>query len=187
MPASGVDSRGKSMSASRRTQAGINIVELMIVICILGLSLGLGVPSFQSLKIRSDRSSALIELVSAVTLARSEAAMRGTPISVCASSDGSSCSGARDWSTGWLVFQDEDEDLTVEAQTQVIRVVRFENAQFNVTADQQIAGGITFGTFGFSSPTAGSLAYRDAMEARDIQLTYVGRLHVTEAALAAPL
>jgi type IV fimbrial biogenesis protein FimT len=175
------------MSAFRRAQTGINLVELMIVICILGLSVGLGVPGFQSLKIRSDRSSALIELVSAVTLARSEAAMRGTPVSICASANGTSCSGARDWSTGWLVFRDADRDLVVEAQSQVIRVVRFENAQFNVIADQQIAGGIIFGTFGFSSPTAGSLTYRDALEARNIQLTYVGRLHVTEAALAAPL
>lgn len=169
------------MCQSRRSQTGVNLVELMIVVAILAISLTLGVPGFQSLKLRSDRSAALIELVAAVSLARSEAAQRGTPVSVCASSDGVACSGNSDWTGGWLVFHDADRNLAVAAQADVIKVVRFEHVRFSITADDDIAGGITFGTFGFSTPTAGGLTYTDALAARAINLTYVGRLHVTEA------
>ncbi|MCG6940547.1 MAG: GspH/FimT family pseudopilin [Thiohalocapsa sp.] len=167
-------------SQKRSSQKGINIVELLIVICILAISLTLGIPGFQALKLRSDRSAALIELVSAVRLARSEAALRGTPVSICASTDGARCSAADDWSGGWLVFQDPDQNLVVESAAQVIRVVRFEHVRFTLTADQDIDGGITFGTFGFSRPTAGAFSYADAFETRDIALTYLGRLYVTD-------
>jgi type IV fimbrial biogenesis protein FimT len=168
------------MIKSKRAQTGINIVELLIVVAILAMSLTVGVPSFQDLKLSSDRSAALIELVTAIRMARSEAALRGTPASVCASADGVSCSGGADWSGGWLVFQDPDQDIVIEDQTQVLKAVQFENVRFSITADDSIRGGITFGIFGFSMPTAGQFTYRDAFEARDIALTYVGRLHVTE-------
>jgi type IV fimbrial biogenesis protein FimT len=170
------------MINSRRSQRGVNLVEILVTICILTISLTMGIPAFQTMKLNADRSSALIELIAAVRLARSEAALRGTPVSVCASTDGRACSAAADWSSGWLVFRDADEDLTVEDQAQVLKAVRFEHTDFTITADDNVGGGITFGVFGFSSPTAGSLTYRDQQASRRLALTYVGRLHVTEAA-----
>jgi type IV fimbrial biogenesis protein FimT len=170
------------MSRSRHAQLGINLVELMIVICILAMSLAVGIPGFQDLKTSQDRSAALVELVAAVRLARSEAALRGIPFSVCATTDGLSCSGGRNWSGGWLVFRDADRDTTIEDATQVVKAVRFAHSRFTLTADAIIGGGITFGTFGFSTPTAGAFTYQDTFEGRDIALTYIGKLHVTEAA-----
>ena len=45
-------------------------------------------------------------MVTAFNLARMEAIRRGTPVSVCASADQASCSGANDWASGWIVFTD---------------------------------------------------------------------------------
>ena len=46
------------------------------------------------------------EFVGALNFARSEALKRGDSVSMCASADQATCSGATDWSTGWIVFND---------------------------------------------------------------------------------
>ena len=170
------------MQSTRTRQLGINLVELLVTISIATLSLTVGVPAFEGLRIRSDRTSAIIELVSAARLARSEAALRGIPVSLCPSTDGSSCSGEDDWSNGWIVFHDQDRDLTIDDQTEVLKVVRFEHPLFVIAADDRIGAGITFGLFGFADPASGAFAYSDAQAARTLQLTYIGRLNVIEPA-----
>jgi type IV fimbrial biogenesis protein FimT len=164
----------------QRRQRGITLTELMVTISIAALSLSLGVPAFEQVRVRSDRSAAIIELVSAATRARSEAAVGGSPVSLCASTDGITCSGALDWSRGWIVFHDPDENLAIADQADVITVVRFENARFTITADANIGPGITFGLFGFASPATGQLTYIDAAASRTVQLSYIGRLNVVE-------
>ena len=44
-----------------------------------------------------------MRLVLALQMGRSEAAKRGQSITVCASADGDTCSGATNWATGWIV------------------------------------------------------------------------------------
>lgn len=169
------------MSRFRHSQQGINLIELLIVICILALSLSVGVPGYQDLRTSQDRSAALIELVSAARLARSEAAMRRTLVRVCASTDGTSCSGANDWSRGWLVFEDLDDDKTVDDDAEMVfKTVRFENRRFTISGGDAIGSGITFDAFGFPQPSSGVFTYEDRFEQRDIELSYVGRLMVTD-------
>lgn len=163
-----------------RGQQGINLVELVVAMSIAAISLTLGVPAFESLRINADRSSAIIELVAAARLARSEAALRGTAVSLCPSTNGTSCSGGSDWSSGWIVFRDEDEGLSIDAQNEILKVVRFDNPRFTITADDAIGAGITFGHFGFSRPSFGTLDYSDSHASRTLELSYIGRLHVTE-------
>jgi type IV fimbrial biogenesis protein FimT len=176
------------MSTRQRHQRGINLIELLVTISIATTSLTVGVPSFQGLRISQDRSSAIIELVSAVRLARSEAALRGTPASICASSDGSTCgtSAATDWSSGWLVFRDEDGDAALDETDLVVKTVQFSNPQFTLTADSQLGSGITFRQFGYprASQAGGNFAYADARASRCVNLTYIGRLNVADEACA---
>jgi type IV fimbrial biogenesis protein FimT len=168
------------MTNFRTSQRGVNLIELLTGISIVSISLSLGVPSFENMRQSSDRASALIELVAAVRLARGEAALRGTSVSICPSPDGVNCTITRSWSSGWIVFRDEDEDRIIEDQAQVLRVVRFQHPRFTITADMALGSGITFGTFGFSTPAAGQFAYRDDSAERTIALNYIGRLHVTD-------
>jgi type IV fimbrial biogenesis protein FimT len=82
----------------------------MMVIAVSAIVLTLGVPSFYTL-IQNNRAATQVnELVMALSLARSEAVKQGAPVSLCPSTDQSKdepkCSGAKDWSVGWLVFVD---------------------------------------------------------------------------------
>ena len=168
------------MSTRNSKQCGTNLIELMVAISIAAISLTVGVPSFKSVRVSSDRSSAIIELVAAARLARSEAALRGTPFTLCASMNGTSCSGSSDWSNGWIVFSDSDGNGAVADRSDVIKVVEHNNTQFTLAADTNIGGRITFSTFGYANPPSGQLTYTDSQATRTVQLTFVGRLHVNQ-------
>jgi len=55
-------------------------------------------------------------------LAKSEAAKRSSPTTVCPSTDGATCTGGAVWSNGWLVFSDPNGDGVVDAGEQIIQV-----------------------------------------------------------------
>lgn len=91
------------------TARGFTLIELLLAITVLGVLLGIAVPSFVD-TIRNNRlATASNELVSALALARNEAITRRLQISVC-TRDGDACatgSGSTDWNRGWLVFTDD--------------------------------------------------------------------------------
>ncbi len=81
-------------------------MELMIVVAIAGVLLALAVPGFTA-TIRNNRLSAQTnEFIYALKFARTEALKRGVRITMCRSSDQTSCttSGTANWENGWIVF-----------------------------------------------------------------------------------
>ena len=93
-----------------RPQRGFTLLELLVVISVLAILVGIGVPGLRELLLNNRQAGAVNELVAALQLARSEAITRNVAapavVSVCASSNGTACTGA--WSDGWLVFIDND-------------------------------------------------------------------------------
>ncbi|HLA73161.1 MAG TPA: Tfp pilus assembly protein FimT/FimU [Steroidobacteraceae bacterium] len=85
---------------------GFTLIELMVAITVLAVLLGLAVPSFREI-INSNRVTAQTnDFVSTLNYARSEALKRSNPVTVCASTNGGTCAGVTNWSTGWIVFAD---------------------------------------------------------------------------------
>ncbi len=80
-------------------------MELLIVMTIVAIIAGFGVPSFTQFLREGELTSRANSVVVALQLARSEAISRGRPVTACPSTDGSTCSGSN-WADGWLVFTD---------------------------------------------------------------------------------
>ena len=94
-----------SLRAGLAGQRGFNLFELLTAIAILGIITAIAVPSFQSITVNSRLSTETNDLVSSLRFARSEAAKQGQNVTVCAANAGlTACSGAADWSTGWIVI-----------------------------------------------------------------------------------
>lgn len=103
---------------------GFTVLELMIAVAVLGILLGVGVPSFNAIMRQNRLAGQTNDFLAAAAMARSEAVKRGTLVSLCpAAADGSdACSGDDAWSNGWLVFVDEgvagvindDTDLVIQ-------------------------------------------------------------------------
>lgn len=106
------------MPAQRRA-TGFTLVELMVVIAVAGILTALALPSF-STSIRNSRlAGATNEFIGAVNLARSEAVKTNRGGTICASSNGTSCS--TDWGAGWIVFSDLNRNGIVDADETVLR------------------------------------------------------------------
>ena len=60
-------------------------------------------------------SEARTELLGSFALAATRAGVTGRHAVVCPSLDGHSCTGAIDWTPGWIVFLDADEDGVADA------------------------------------------------------------------------
>ena len=98
---------------NRRTR-GFTLIELMTAITVLGVLLGLAIPAFRDI-VRNNRITAQNnDFIGGLNFARSEALKRSNPVSICSSTDGVSCAGVTNWSTGWVVFADTNANGTLD-------------------------------------------------------------------------
>lgn len=91
-----------------RRMAGFTLMELMIAVAVLAILVGIGIPSFQDMIRRNRLATQTNALVSALSVARSEAVKRGMLVTVCPANDEQNdCSGLANWSeNGLIVFSD---------------------------------------------------------------------------------
>ncbi|BAU47705.1 general secretion pathway protein H [Sulfurifustis variabilis] len=101
--------------------AGFNLVELMATLVVIGVLLGVGLPAINRFVESNRLTSATNNLISDLSVARTEAVKRGLRVGVCTSTDASTCS-ASTWERGWLVFVDKDGNSAWTAGTdEVVR------------------------------------------------------------------
>lgn len=98
------------MLYAARTRGGYSLYELLVTIVVVATLLAVGVPSFSGLLARSRQHAEINALFHAVHLARKESIMRRRVVSLCPSVDGASCNPGRDWSAGWIMFENTDRD-----------------------------------------------------------------------------
>ncbi|WP_044872175.1 GspH/FimT family pseudopilin [Pseudomonas sp. LFM046] len=84
-------------------QSGFTVIELMITLVVVAILLGIAVPSFTNATLGSKLRSQASDLVGGVALARSEAIKRNQAVTLCASSNGTTCATSGGWQQGWIV------------------------------------------------------------------------------------
>jgi type IV fimbrial biogenesis protein FimT len=133
---------------------GMTLIELLTAILLVAILMGLAVPGFREFTQNNRTIAATNELVTALNLARSEALRRATTTIVCASADQASCSGALDWTTGWIAFNDANNNGVVDANELLqawsgvngglVASADQDRAAYNAMGMAQLAGNITF-------------------------------------------
>ena len=125
----------RDAAATARTR-GFSLIELLVVMAILAILLGVGIPNMQQYIVSTRLSSASNEFFTALNVARSEAVRRGTQVTLITSG----AANSRDWTTGWTMFVDADRDGALGASEEVIR------SSAGVIAPMTIYGSTNFGT-----------------------------------------
>lgn len=159
-------------------RAGFTLIEMVVTIAIAGILAALAAPSFRDTIMNSRISSDASGLISDLALARSEAAKRGSAVSVCISSDGLTCTGT-DWASGRLVFTDTGTVGTIDGTDTVLRVSGALTG--NTLTSSDFTNTVTYaGTgvvAGFSSGTTGAFTVcRSGYIGRIISISVTGRV-----------
>lgn len=89
-------------------QRGFTLIELLATLIVLAVVVAIAVPNLGAFVSSSRLRASQSELVSALSLARSEATKRGVNVGVQALA--ASAPAGREFNPGWRVFVDEDGD-----------------------------------------------------------------------------
>jgi type IV fimbrial biogenesis protein FimT len=77
-------------------QRGFTLIELMVTLTVLGILLGVGVPSFKNFIQNQKVKTAAYDINTAIMIARSEAVKRNTDVTIAPDT-------ADTWTAGWTV------------------------------------------------------------------------------------
>ena len=94
----------------RQQHGGFSLYELLMTLALAALLVSIGLPSFSSLLARNRQAVEINALFHAFHLARKQSIMRRKVVSLCPSRDGETCLDDKDWSTGWIMFENTDRD-----------------------------------------------------------------------------
>ena len=175
----------------KHASAGLTLLELMVTLLIVSILAGLAAPSMSNLISQSRLAAARDSLANAIMMARSEAVYSKQPVTICASTNQSSCSGGGDWDSGWIIFTDDAPTGSLEGDDAMIDVSYgsgnvligagddVDAITFLATGMRDIAGGANVVTIGVCDDSGnesikgkaltvgltGSLTYADADDA----------------------
>lgn len=104
---------------TQRVHGGFTLLEMVIVMAVVAIIATVAIPAMKDVTTKNSMVTDVNRLTVALNFARSEAIKRGSYVVVCKSAASSSCSptgtadccaSSGDWTQGWLVFEDVDND-----------------------------------------------------------------------------
>ena len=136
---------------------GFTLMELMVTIAIAGILLSIAIPSFTSIISSNRLTTYANELVTALNFARSEAIKRGVRITLCKSTNGTSCTAGDDWSQGWIIFTDQNNNAGYDSATETLLRVQANSANaITMVGNTNVANYISYMATGQSKLIGGA-------------------------------
>lgn len=167
-----------------KKQSGFTLIELLTTVIIIGVVLAIGVPSFREIIQNQRMGTQINELVSDLQYARSEAIKRNSTISTCMRNvAGTACIGGASWLGGWLVFNDPNDNGTVDGGEAILKV----RGAITSMTSFDFSGGtrVRYDSQGFARGFAGTLTLCDTRgdtKRKGITVSNTGRVRRSVAA-----
>jgi len=165
-------------------QRGFTLVEISMTLLVAGVMMAIAYPSFVSLTQNQRAVTMANQFIGAIKLARSEAIKRSSTVSLCPANTAQTACGD-DWTQGWLIFVDPDNNGVVANNIDRLRV----NSQLELGASITPPSGqsfVSFGAQGFVTNGAGAYTLVadncEGQHARTVTLSNSGRVEVSSAA-----
>lgn len=131
---------------------GFTLIELMMTIVIASVLLLAGVPSFNDLSKKNSLAAEVNALIADLQLARSEAIKRRQAVTVCKSTNLTSCATTGGWEQGRIILDDSGIVLRTHAPARGTITIR---------GTQPLANGIVFQGSGLIEGSGGMLVFCD--------------------------
>jgi type IV fimbrial biogenesis protein FimT len=106
-----------------RVLGGFSLVEAIVCLALVSILLGSAFPSLHDMLKRSEATSAVNWLVTAVAFTRHAAITRRVTVTLCPSRDGTACGGH--WHEGIIIFTDENRNRAIDRKDKLLQRARF--------------------------------------------------------------
>jgi type IV fimbrial biogenesis protein FimT len=93
----------------------MSLIEVLMVAVVVTVSLGVALPSFESVLASGRMRTARSRLTVTLAQARNEAVVRGREVVVCPTAGDGSCADSIEWQHGWMSFADDNGNGTRDA------------------------------------------------------------------------
>jgi len=122
-------------------QTGFSLLELMVALVIVAILAAIAAPSFTTMISNNRMLSQAQDMTGGFKLARSEAIKRGTAVTLCPSSNGTSCIDNSSLDSGWIVFVDNSNPGVVNTGEEIIT---YRNQVASGSISVSFSGGIKY-------------------------------------------
>ena len=101
---------------------GFTLIEILTTLAVVAVLLAVGLPSFSDVLARHQVRTAMHLISTDLAMARNSAIMRRAPVVACPRTETLRCRGDADWSHGWIVFADPDDNRQPDTDSDLLRV-----------------------------------------------------------------
>ncbi len=173
------------MSKYFRNQLGFTAIEVLMVMIIVAVLAAVGIPSYRELVQNMRAVTLSTDFNTALAYARSEAVKRGEFVTICPAANATfnACGNNANWTNGWIVFVDPNDDGTIASPNDRLRTqdALQQGTTFNTTQNR-----ITYASTGFLTAGAGTytMSAPDCIgtHGRLVTITNTGRANVADIA-----
>lgn len=153
------------------------VLELLVTLVVAAILLLTAVPSFQHFTQRQHMKAAVSGLHNGLLLARNEAVHRNIAVVACPGDDADGCTGGRDWSGGWIVFPDLNDDRQRQAnETLLLHGQRSGNPFANSSPGRTSIRFLGDGTTPGSNASISFCGRGGPPQARKLVISNIGRI-----------
>lgn len=129
------------------------MTELLVTMGIAAMLMAIGVPSYRYVTYSNRATTEINSLLGDMQYARSEAVKEGQAVTMCpASSDYTACVATTSWQSGWIIFQDVNNNQTIASSANILRVRQaFSSSTQDTLVSDNTMQFITFNREGFAT------------------------------------
>lgn len=140
-----------------RVPRGLSLIELLTGLAIFGALLAFGPPAYSGWMASQQLANEARHLAETLQLARSEAIKHGYRVNVCKTRDRVQCTDHGDWTSGWLVYVDENHSGQVEDDEIVLHKEGPAPNDISIQANRPIAEYVSYTSLGHARLLNGGL------------------------------
>ena len=167
-----------------KKNSGFTLLELIVTVAMISIVMAFAVPSMTTFNQNDRLTTNINTLIGHLAYARSEAVKRSQPVSLCISSNSTSCTGSS-WSEGWLLYVDTNNDGSLNGTDEILRVQQQLDGG-NTLTPNTITDQVTYDYRGFADPNTNSTGSfllcdgRTGPHGKTITITTTGRVRLED-------
>lgn len=133
----------RSPREKRRPASGFTIIELVVVLAIVGVLAGVAAPAVMNMVRDNSIVSASNLLAASLNYARNQALIQHATVTLCKSSNGTSCASSNGYEKGWMVFVDANANGAYDTGETILKKVTLNsNNKITINGTPSSAPGI---------------------------------------------